>query len=288
MQGKKWKISAVCKAPRCRPVQTEMSSDNQSCGDSRGDEQTAALSSTARVILSARSILHTAWIGPLRLFSPIRFIFSSVPWSFVPHKDIGIDPVGGWPHFMPEHLKPTSGFIEVPLWLSICCWFFGGFFLFTPPFIQCDPERFCLFLPKTLFYWTFALGNVPQEAITVQQYCDHPCGAAAQRWEPFRLINQSVECQEGGKSTMDSIPLHCLLDWFANGDAKVRTRDLKGFKMSVSWAFWGVDWCSRLLCTSFYTILLLYWKPQKFEVVRNIEKTNQVGYENGKTLFCFW
>lgn len=157
-----------------------------------------------------------------------------------------------------------------------------GFFFFTPPFIQCDPERFCLFVPKTSSYWTFALGNVPQEAITVQQYCDHPCGAAALRWKQFRLINQSVECQEGGKSTMDSIPLHCLLDWFANGDGKVRIRDLKGFKMSVSWGFSGVGY----FADHFTQFFLLYWKPQRLEVVKNMEKTNQVGYENEKMLFC--
>lgn len=74
------------------------------------------------------------------------------------------------------------------------------------------PALSCLFQRLFFFAEQFALGHVPQEAITVQQYCDHPCGAAAQRRERFRLINQSVECQEGGKSTMDSILLHCLLD----------------------------------------------------------------------------
>lgn len=134
----------------------------------------------------------------------------------------------------------------------------------------------------------FALGNVPQEAITVQQYCDHPCGAAAQRWEQFRLLNQSVECQEGGKSTMDSILLHCLRDWFANGDAKVRTRDLKGFKMSVSWGFSGVDWWSRLFCRSFSWIFFFFYTEFKTTETRRSRKhwENQVGYENEKMLFC--
>lgn len=158
---------------------------------------------------------------------------------------------------------------------------------FTPPFIQCDPEKFCLFVPKTFFfYWTFALGNVPEEAITVQQYCDHPCGAAAQRWEEFRLIIQSVECQEGGKSTMDSIPLHCLLDWFANGDAKVRTRDLKGFKTSMSWGFSGVDSWSRLVCGSFDTFFFTEFKTPETRGSRNVIRLTSMGAAISRRDLC--
>lgn len=158
-------------------------------------------------------------------------------------------------------------------------------FFCTPPFIQCDPERFCLFVPKTFFYWTIRSWQRP----TGSNYGSAVLWSSVWGcWEQFRLINQSVECQEGGKSTKDSILLHCLLDWFANGDAKVRTGDLKGFKMSVSWGFSGVDWWRRLLGRSFYSFFFFFFTEFKTTETRRSRKhwENQVGYENVKMLFC--
>lgn len=74
----------------------------------------------------------------------------------------------------------------------------------------------------------FAPGAVPQEAITVHERCDHPCGAARQ-WEGFRLINQRLERRTVEKDGMNSVSPRCPHDWGANGSAKSHERSVTVF-----------------------------------------------------------
>lgn len=50
-------------------------------------------------------------------------------------------------------------------------------------------------------------GDIPQEAIMVHNYRDHPCGMA-QLWEQLWLINQSCWSGAGGEHTVSSTSLH--------------------------------------------------------------------------------
>lgn len=57
------------------------------------------------------------------------------------------------------------------------------------------------------FRRVFSVGDIPQEAIMVHNYHDHPCGMA-QLWEQLWLINQSCWSGAEGEHTVNSASLH--------------------------------------------------------------------------------